>query len=437
MVDRAVRWGQSNQVFINLDTGAAVTQALNMIWQPIIQQLLDPTTGITIPGNQFAIGTIGSVLGTAIGGIGIISRNSSGSPLLALQGDGYHGVVGGEHWVRPAPPSNPTLFDDWPTWPLTNAGLNVRDYVAGLTTPQKADLKGIGVLLNEFDVTGYPLQRSWIEDDPRVWAYGCMRMATEIRTQAGKTAAQMPLSIMAPIPYSSGNNQAYEIVHQAMMIVARDARMHARVVIGNCMDVVLDRNDGVGGDDGAYRFHLNGADQVYLARKLAYAEARTPMARQWNPNALNHAGHGPEIVWARWIDSTTLDVFVCHDGGANLTLPATATRGWRVEYAGREVAVSGATVPDGRRVRLTLATACPVPEMARVNYGWGSSRLIEGGTGSHGTGGIYDDASTWDAKAIPAALTGADRVNMILRKTPYGGLRAATGAPPTDILLPL
>jgi hypothetical protein len=260
---------------------------------------------------------------------------------------------------------------------------------------------------SEYDTRGWATN-PWTANDPRIVEFGWRRYMGALRAALGKTASDLPILATAAIPYVAGSNAGFDNVNAALRTLAADPAFNLHIVAEQTMDMTWDRDGPVG----AYTWHAGNEDLALLARRIARGIARV-MGPRWAPGIFRaRPAMGPVAFWAQRIDGTTIDVWVRHDGGSTLTLPATPALGWQVQYNNRTIAVTGAAVqPDGRRIRLTLAQPCPSHRLLTVAYGWSNTRLLPGG-------GIYDDAATFDAKAIAAGVTGANRINDALRRTP-------------------
>lgn len=424
--------GQSGWEFVNQDTQVPHF-ALSTYGFPILQALIDPTQ------TESTVSTYYINEGTAIGGNGVVFDSTAA---LTLGGDNFYGAAGSTIFVRPSAPGLPT-WDDWTVWPLTTNGSAVVAAYSGASAGDKTALKAIHWGQNEYDGAGYA-RNPWAYNNAEIWAKGVRRLAAAIRTAVGKTAAQLPV-IFAPVfPYSPMSNSGAEAIHAAQNMLIGDVAFNAARAGGNLDDTVWDRDDDAGGNsfqgnDGVLRFHPNTGDQILVARRMGYGTARI-MGPILAPTGNRiYAGRGPRCVYAQWQDANTIDVVVEHDGGNDLVLPASPAAGWRVTYGGATVMVSNVAKVNGRRLRLTLATACDIPAAIRVFYTWGAARIIPtpAVTGSQGTGAVYDNASSWDAKAIPAAITGDARLDFPLHRTPPGGLVVSTAVPSNRLFLPL
>lgn len=419
--------GQSGQEFVNQDNAWSAFP-MNTYGVPILQAMLDPAQADT------TVATFYINEGTAIGGIGLCFDSS---PALTLAGDNFYGAAGSECFVRPSAPGLPT-WDDWTAWPITTAGANLVAAYSGASAPDKAAIQAINWFQTEYDAAGYGVN-GWADNNPEIWEKAARRLVTAVRAAVGKSAAALPVLFATPFPFSPATNSGTEAVYAAQQRLVDDAAFNAARWGGNLMDMVWDRNDGSGGNDGVLRFHPNQGDQTLVSRRAGYAQARI-LGPAWAPGVYRPAaGRGPRPVYAQWVDGTTIDVFVEHDCGNDLALPASPAAGWRVTYGNLAVTVSSVAKQDGRRLRLTLASSCPIAAAIRVFYSWGAARIIPtpAATGTQGTGAVYDNASTWDAKAIPAGLTGADRLNFPLHRTPVGGLIPNAAAPSSRLVMPL
>lgn len=420
--------GQSGQEFVNQDTSwsgfAMLTYGI-----PVLQTLVDPAQADTV-ASTFYINE-----GTAIGGIGVVFDSGMA---LTLAGDNYYGTASGDYFVRCSSPNLPT-WDDWTTWPLTNRGNDLVAAYSGASAPDKTAIQAINWFQNEYDAAGYPLNYTWAGVNPEIWAKGVMRLVTAVRAAVGKTAAQLPVLFATPFPYSPATNAGTEAIYNAQQILLNTGGFNARRWGGNLMDCVWDRNDGFGGNNGNLQFHPNQGDQILVSRRAGYAQARL-LGPVWTPTTnIIYAGRGPRATYAQYINSTTFDVFIEHDGGTDISLPTQPTMGWRVTYAGAVLTVSSVTRMDAQRVRLVVNTACPYPSGVRVFYTFGAGRIIPTPaiTGSQGSGAIYDNASAQSSRIIPAALTGPARLNFPLHRTPVGGLIPSPDAPSKRYVMPL
>jgi hypothetical protein len=386
--------GQSNMIFLNnTSPGSPVADTL----LPVLQQLVDPAQAEAVLARYY------DQVNTCFnGGIGMCLDAS-----LPIAADSYAGSAGSNILVRPAAPADAARFADWANWPLTTRGSNAIAFASGLSAAIKAEVSCILAMHTEYDTRGWATN-GWTANDPRIVEFGWRRYMGALRAALGKTAADLPILATVAIPYVAGNNAGFDNVNAALRTLAADPGFNLHLIAEQTMDMTWDRD----GPAGAYTWPAANADLALLARRIARGIARV-MGPHWAPGVFrSRPAMGPVAFWAQRIDAATVDVWVRHDGGATLTLPATPTLGWQVQYNGRVIAVTGAAVqPDNRRIRLTLAQACPSHRLLTVAYGWGNTRLLPGG-------GIYDDAATFDAKAVAAGVTGANRINDALRRTP-------------------
>jgi hypothetical protein len=383
---RIWQYGQSNMVWLNNTTpGSPVADTL----LPMLQAIVDPTQAEATIAREY------NQTGTCFSGHGSAFTNST----MALQADGFYGLATSVCLVRPAAPGSAN-FSDWAAWPLTNTGSSIVTYATNASATVKAETSCILAMHSEYDTVGYKNQ-GWAANDPRVVEFAWRRVIGALRAALGKTAASLPVLATVPVPYTPGGNDGFDTVHAAIRSLAADAGFNLHIVCGQTMDCTWDRD----GPAGAYTWHANNDDLALLARRIAHGIARV-MGPVWAPSAFrSRPAMGPRAIAAQRIDDTTVDVWVRHDGGAALRLPAAPALGWRVRYNGRDIGVAGVAVqPDQRRIRLTLAEPCPSFRLLTVEYGAGNTRLLP-------AGGIYDDAASFDPKAAAAGITGANRID--------------------------
>lgn len=385
-------YGQSNMVWLNNTTPGS---PINDIMLPSLRQLVDPT------GTEATLSVQYDLTGTCFAGTGSGFTNAS----MPLQADGTYGTASSACLVRPRAPSDP-LFTNWANWPLTSIADARITYATNLAAAIKAEVSCILAMHSEYDTRGYAVN-GWAQNDSRVVEFAWRRMIGALRAALGKTPAQLPVLATIAVPYTPGSNDGFDTTTRAILALAGDAAFNLRIICEQTMDMTWDRD----GPAGAYTWHANNDDLALLARRIARGVARE-MGPVWAPNGFRtRPSIGPVAYWVQRVDDTSVDVWVRHDGGNALSLPATPGLGWQVRYNGRAVAVTGAVLqPDNRRIRLTLAEPCRSHRLLSIAYGWGNTRLLPGG-------GIYDNAASFDAKAIAAGVTGADRINDALRRT--------------------
>lgn len=385
-------YGQSNMVWLNNTTpGSPVADTM----LPILRELVDPTQAEAI------IERVYDLTGTCFSGIGSAFANVA----MTQDAAGTYGDASSVHLVRPRAPSDPQ-FADWANWPLTTNGQARITWAEGRTQAVKDEVSCILAMHSEYDTRGYGVN-GWAQNDPRVVEFAWRRMLGALRTALGKTAATCPVLASVPVPYTPGNDAGFDAVNLAIRTLAADPAFNLHIVAAQTMDMTWDRD----GPTGAYTWHANNADLATLARRFACGIARV-MGPVWAPNGFRSRPHlGPSIAGCQRVDASTVDVWIRHDGGAALRLPATPALGWRVRYNGQPVAVTAAAVqPDNRRIRLTLAGPCPSFRLLAVEYGSGNLRLLPDGA-------VYDDAASFDAKALAAGVVGANRIDGALART--------------------
>lgn len=386
--------GQSNMVLLNNSAPGAPAADIML---PIIRELVDPL------GTEATIERFYDQIGTCFnGGIGMTLDNVA----MTLDADGFYKSSNNNMLVRPAAPGAAN-FANWASWPLTARGANGITFANNVAAATKAEIACILAMHSEYETRGYVVN-GWAGNDPQVVEYGWRRYFGALRAALGKTAANCPVLATVAIPYSPGSNEGFDAQAQAMRTLAADPAFNLVIVCEQTMDCTWDRDNG----NGTYYWHANNDDLALLCRRIARGIART-MGPIWAPSTCrSRTDMGPRAVWAQRIDASTLDVWLKHDGGATLTLAANPTLGWQVQYNGRPIAITSITVqPDGRRLRLALAEPCPTFQLLTISYGWGNTRLLPGGA-------VYDDAASFDPKAVAAGVVGADRINGALRRTP-------------------
>jgi hypothetical protein len=394
---RIWQYGQSNMVFLNNTTpGSPVADTLI----PILQALVDPTEAQATIERQY------DLTGTCFSGIGSALSNVA----MTLRADGfYDDSPNFYHLVRPAAPSDAVRFADWSSWPLSNTGNARITYAGNLPAATKAEVSCILMMHSEYDTRGYAVN-GWAQNDPRVVEFAQRRMISALRTALGKTAANCPALASVPVPYTAGSDAGFDAVHRAYLAIANDPAFNLHIIATQAMDCTWDRDEA---GTGNYTWHANNDDLALLARRFAPGIARV-MGPIWAPGSFRTRPHlGPVPFWAQRIDALTIDVWVRHDGGAALVLPADPVRGWGVTYNGRVIALAGAAVqPDNRRIRLALATPLASAAMTRVAYAGGNTRLRPDGV-------VRDDAASFDAKALSPLVTGANRLDGALARTAF------------------
>jgi hypothetical protein len=409
--------GQSNRIRRDGSAYGAATTAFVL---PMVREIIDPTQAEATLGRIYTEGGAdnGKPMFT---GTGMAFDNNP----VTIAGDNYAGTAAMESFVRWAAPLDTARFLDWPNYPLTDRGSAITTYLAALSAPAKAAAAWIYYQHSEYDSQGFSLNGGIVLRDHRVLEFSARRFIGAFRTALGKTAAQLPCLFSVPIPFSNGTNDGMNMCMRAFEALVADRAFNARFVVRQAMD--CDWN-GDGGALGEYQSHGSNADIHLLARRSALGIANVMGPSLAPTNNTLRAWRGPRIVHAQWVNTQLVRVWIEHDGGADLTLPATATAGWRVEYAGAPVAVTDVTRHSARSLDLALATACPIAAATRVFYNWGNARTMQGGA-------VYDDQDTWDAKVLPAAITGANRIKGALNRTGWAGLVTSTAAARAGSLL--
>jgi hypothetical protein len=330
------------------------------------------------------------------------------------------------------------------SWPLTaTIGQLGRDYV---TTTLDSTAR------SETDLIIY----FWWEYDSRANGDGAATAAildaaineyvgTRLRADYGKTAAQLPVLLVGPSLYNVSTFAGQDLVTDAFnLLAARSGRNFTRFP---CLtrDTWWGRDTsadgGLTGTD--YTAHATDADLDVLMRRLARF-----IAQHYGPGwglTPRYSGRGPAIQWVEYVNPTTLDVWVQHDGGNDLVLGANAGSAqglqlWNVLVSGARVVPTAISIPAtgagaGRRVRLTMPTM-PGAKAVRLKYGH-YIRDFEGSGAMYQRGGldgaVLDNSDTWQASVsliLPAAFTGSNRVPMPVREQ-RDYIQARVGAPPT------
>ncbi|MCX7901431.1 MAG: hypothetical protein N2483_03910, partial [Burkholderiaceae bacterium] len=230
------------------------------------------------------------------------------------------------------------------------------------------------------------------------------------------------------------NNQGFELVREAFERLVADRSLNAFWVHEATLDFEWD-----GDAPGTYGSHASTTDCQAVCRRLAPSFARI-LGPRWAPNAWAAGRYYPHgefrIGWAQRTSDTNIRCTLVHEGGDDFTMP-TGTTSWRCFYGGRgirfatdityptHVPISAVTKVDYRTIDVTLGTAVPTAEGLRIAYGWGNTRLQTGN-------GIYDNrtAVAWTNRIVPDNVTGANRVNAALARTPSGGLAVSNDPPP-------
>lgn len=403
--------GQSNMVDAN--TAPVFLDPIQNNFVPLLQAYIDPAQAEAIV-SRFYSGIPPNA--TAIGGIGMCFENLAHT----LNGDYWDGP-GLNHFVRPAAPRS-TQWDNFAAWPFTTNGANIQAYATGLPAGTKAEIGAILAFHTEYETRGIGLNTSWGGDDPRVTERAWRRYMGALRANLGKTAADCPLLILCASAYGFGMDAGYRAVGEALLALVRDPSMNAHFVMEQGMDVVWDAD----GPTNAYTAHGNASDLALYCRRMARGCARI-LGPLWAPNSFGRlrAGNGPRLVWAQQLDASTIDVWVAHDGGSDFTLPADPIAGWRVEWQNIIATPSAVVRQDRKRIRLTLPAPWAGAAALRVSYLVGNTRLLPGD-------GIYDNVATYDAKALPPAVAGADRIAGTMRRT-HVPLQVAATAPPFTV----
>lgn len=392
-VRRIWMYGQSNMVWLN---NTAPGSPANDILRPVLRQLIDPDQAECIVTTQY------DLAGTCFSGIGSAFTNAA----MTQEADGFYGPAGNSSLVRPRAPGQ-AGFETWTEWPLTGNASSRIAYASGLPAGTRAEIACILAMHSEYDTKGYA-DNGWAANDPRVVEFAWRRMIGALRAALGKTPADCPVLATIAVPYVPGGAAGFNAVNQAILNLEADPAFNLRIICEQTMDMTWDRD----GPAGAYTWHANNADLALLSRRIARGIARE-MGPVWAPTAFrSRPSFGPRAIWAQRVDAGSVDVWIRHDGGGTLTLNAAdPARGWSATYNGQTVGVTGAAVlADGRRIRLTLGSACPSDPMLAIRYGWGNVRLLP-------AGGAYDDAASFDPKAIAPGVSGADRLNDALLRT--------------------
>ena len=255
-------------------------------------------------------------------------------------------------------------------------------------------------------------------------------MYAAMRASFGKTAAQMPIYEIAPLPFqvgqSAGNGQGY-FERQAFDAIFAGGN-NVALCIGNTSDSLpagASLNSGTGvftGGDLAHRAYSDltrfgwlmgsqiGASLIAqgLGEFVSSVPAGVPVA------------NGPKVTAASVTAANTVTVTVQHDGGTALSAPLLAASGlgWSIMSGGSlaspgtVIAATACTVVDGTHLRLTFpGLGSPTVGTCLLFYGYGMVCL---GPGS----AIYDNyaAVTRPAGWDPAALSAAAVLNRPLQQ---------------------
>lgn len=409
---REIGHGQSNRI---RDESVSYGQSTVVAALPMLQAMVDPAQAEATFDRQW----------TPVGGLPMYTGTGVALANVAMtESGGYYTNAGGDHFVEPAAPLDTATFLDWANWPLTARGDEVIAYLTGLSSGVKAECRWIFYKHSEYDSRGYGLN-GWTHRDPRVLEFAIRRFMGEYRTALGKSAAELPIFFSVPIPHGPSSNEGFLACLAAFETLVHDRTFNAFWAVRQTMDCLWDADL-----PGTYTAHGTDADIILLRRRSVYGIAQVlgPLVAPTS-NRIWTRNH-PEIGWVRQVSDTVLDVYVRHDGGNDLVMPASPALGWTVRYAGAPVSVVSVEKMDKRCLRITLASACAKAAAIRVHYAEANLRLLPGGA-------VYDNAATWQAQAIAAGVTGDNRIPGALSRTFHAGVVASTAAPGARDLAPV
>lgn len=413
---------QSNGIRLN---GSSYGQHMVATLIPILQAMIDPTAAeVTVDRLYDAVTGYPGFTGT-----GCCFDNNG----MTKSGNFYQ-HADGDYFFQPTDPAD-AEFPNFLAWPSVagRQGL-VETWMTGTVPSQLAEVSAFYIFHSEYD-TQAPGVNGWIRDDPRVLERAWRRRVDRMRTVCGKTAEETPLLVVGPILFSPGSNEGFELAREAFDRLVADRSMNAFWVGEACLDFEWDADT-----PGSYSAHATNSDMQVMARRLAPGFARI-LGPRWAPNSFAagrlYPQNGPRIGWAQRTSDTNIRCFVQHEGGGDFTLPASPTFSWRCFYGGhglREIAtisnpqsISISTVAkvDYRTIDVTLGSACPVADGLRIAYGWGNQRQQTGNA-------IVDDrtAVAHTNRVLPSNVSGGDRINGALARTPARGLPVSNDPPP-------
>jgi len=243
----------------------------------------------------------------------------------------------------------------------------------------------------------------------------------DVRGELGRSAAETPIFFACPGPLSNRAQgeegsipiAGYQYLRRVYERLAADTSFNARVLDASFMDSDWDREWLVDQTGGQYGPHGNITDYRQMVRRVAY-EVGNLLGPAWNPTGwaglTRSPASGPRAYHAQWIDATTVDAWIAHDGGTDMALAGTATVGWHVTYDGQAIAVSGVSVAAPNRLRLTLASSCRCAEQLRIGFATLGRRVrLANKTTDNRT--LVDSG-----RLVPAALSGAQRIDGQLQR---------------------
>jgi hypothetical protein len=327
--------------------------------------------------------------------------------------------------------SNPA---NYASWPLTTIGNLYSTYHSGLSAGDKAKIVGIVCAHNEYDSD--TTRNTGTLSVPLI-AAGFRRFIEIARTGIGKTAAQCPAFGVGPLPFAPGaaqpsRDQGMDAIRQAYRQLAGEVGLNFHHIDQSWWGTEWDLDA-----PGAYGSHGDGDDHRLVTSYMARGLARVlgPILAPSGYGNRRYSALGPQIVWTEYVNGTTLDAWVHHDGGTTLALGANANttaalNQWQVKANGIDIVPTAVAIPAtgpgaGRRVRLTMP-AMPPAQAVGLQFNYGNKGV------SSRAGAVVDNSDTHQSAlnlVLPTALTGSDRVPMPIRPM-LDRMRARIGPPP-------
>jgi hypothetical protein len=429
----------TQRLVITAQSNGALPWTPDGVWAnpflPLLQAIIDPGTANGITCDFIAApmdgGTAPASQGTLCSSTGVCI----GFGAMTEAADGYMGTATSDTYIRPRQPAHPSFGPaDWPTWPLTNRGEGMRLFLASRSAQVKAEAAAILHHHWEWDGNGsFDANAAWVAGDLRVLEFGLRREYAMVRQELGRTPAETPVFFVCPGPLSNraqGENgtirvEGYQYLRRVYERLAGDPAFNARVLDASFMDSDWDREWLVDQTGGQYGPHGNISDYRQMARRIAY-ELGNLLGPVWNPAGwtarTRGPAAGPRAYHAQWIDPTTIDVWIAHDGSTDIVLVGTSTVGWHVTYDGQAVTVASVVRQAPNVLRLTLAASFRCAELLRVGFATTGLRVRMANK-------VLDNRLAVDGgRLVPASITGADRIEGHLQRN-LVPLRVARTAP--------
>lgn len=277
-------------------------------------------------------------------------------------------------------------------WPLGGQGLQFKAAIDSLTADQRANLHYVAFFWSESMGAGlsYANKATCLAAHKRAFAL--------IRSTIGKSAAELPVLLIDPLP--SGNDAGQQTLREVFADLVADVSQNCAFMLAQAGDAVgendpWDAATGLesGPGNGSHR-DANG--EVRYARRFAIPVARAALAASIAAGksdpvmavdpSIPQTG-GPKIATAQYEGGTSVLVTVLHDGGTDLAVPLRAALGvgWELMDGvsdsvagtpgapGTRIKATACTRVSATQLRLTLASVPAHPAKAKLYYNYGSS----------------------------------------------------------------